>query len=131
MCWTFPSSAVGFLTLIVVLSNRALMSQDTSPSPPRANLLPDAPSALTSISEPKEIVRLTFGRFSFIPEQRQGLNKPSPSPNTSLMQDRRTIEWCGCNASLVGLSPPKRTIFAPFNDFMNRHTKPDSDELEH
>jgi len=107
-----------FLPLILMLCNQVLLSQDTSPSPSRTKLLPDAPSAFTT----EATMRFTFGRFALFPEQCQPLNHPS---------QRRTIEWCGRGTSVIDLALPDRVIFAPAKDVINRHTALDSDELEH
>jgi hypothetical protein len=67
-----------------------------------------------------------------IPGQRWAMDTLSPKcANTSLIQARRPIKWYGCSTFAVGLTLPKRTMFAPFNDFMSRPTIPDPDELEH
>jgi len=114
MCRTFNFRL--FLPLILVLCNQLLLSQDTSPSPSRTKLLPDAPSAFTTRAD----VRFTFGRFALLSEQCQSLNHPS-----------RTIKWCGLCMSVIDLALPERVTFAPAKDVMNRHTTLDSDELEH
>jgi hypothetical protein len=115
MCRTFPFRV--FLLLILLLFTQVLLSQDTSPSPSRTKLLPDAPSAFTTGT----IVRFTFERFALFSEPCQRLNHPS---------QRRTIEWCARSTSVIDLALPEKVIFGPAKDVINRHTALDSDELE-
>jgi hypothetical protein len=128
MCRPFTSSACLFLTLIWVLSDQVLLSQDT---PPRTNSLPNAPSALATISESRTVVPFPFGRFGLFSKQCQSLNQPARFPTPLLLQDRRTIEWCARSTSVVGFTLPKNIAFAPAKNAITRHTASDSEQLEH
>lgn len=128
MCRTFSSSACLFLTLFLVLSKQALLSQDT---PPWANSLPNAPSVLATTSATRTDARVLFGRFGFS-KQCQSLNPPSTGfPATLLLQDRRTIDWCARTTSVVGFTRAANIVFVPAKDAINRHTASDSKQLEH
>lgn len=64
MCRTSPALACLFLILILVITSRVLLSQNTPSLPSETNALPDAPSALTRTYEPITVRRFTFGKVA-------------------------------------------------------------------